>query len=43
MYSKIKTSQGNIFKAPMASGRRSNDLISLCLVNLPPRIASDEV
>jgi len=32
MYRKIKTSQGNIFTAPMASGVVVTDLILRCLI-----------
>ena len=37
-YRIIKTSQGKIFTAPMASGGGLTDLILRCLFNLPPKI-----
>ncbi len=38
IYKKIKTSQGNIFTAPMASGGGLTDLILRCLVFVNKRI-----
>ena len=41
IYRKIKTSRGNIYTAPMASGGGLADLILLCLVLKKLRVSID--